>query len=192
MRGLSIRVAARLLLAAAATGAMAGAHAQHRAHVHGFAALNIALQGGRLSVQLEAPLDSLLGFEHKPRTDAQRKAADAALALLNKPQDWLQPDAAAQCTATRTEVRADVLLPDAKSDAKPDAKSATPAAASAHADLDASVDFQCAAPERLQRLQLKLFDAFPRLNRIDVQVVGPQGQGQQTLRRPASTVRLTR
>jgi hypothetical protein len=44
--------------------------AQEHAHVHGLVSLNVAVDGRILTVQLEAPLDSLLGFEHRPRTDA--------------------------------------------------------------------------------------------------------------------------
>ena len=73
-----------------------------------------------------------------------------------------------------------------KSDTKSDAK------ADEHADLDASIDFSCAVPGQLKALDLGLFDAFPRINRIDVQVAGASGQLKQTLRRPARTVRLTR
>ena len=175
-----------LLIAACAALLPAAAGAQQKAHVHGFVTLNIAVQGGQLSVQLEAPLDSLLGFEHRPRTDAQRKAAEAALAVLNKPQDWLRPDAAAQCKLMRTNVQADALQPAAKPAAKADAKT------DEHTDLDAAVDFTCAAPGQLKALDLGLFDAFPRINRIDVQVAGASGQLKQTLRRPARTVRLTR
>ena len=171
-----------LLIAACAALLPAAAGAQQKAHVHGFVTLNIAVQGGQLSVQLEAPLDSLLGFEHRPRTDAQRKAAEAALAVINKPQDWLRPDAAAQCMLMRTNVQAGALQPATKADARPDE----------HADLDASIDFNCAAPGQLKALDLGLFDAFPRINRIDAQVAGASGQLKQTLRRPARTVRLTR
>jgi hypothetical protein len=41
-------------------------------------------------------------------------------------------------------------------------------------------------------MQLGLFDAFPALSRINVQVAGPKGQVQAVLRKPASRVKLTR
>ena len=79
-------------------------------------------------------------------------------------------------------MQADALQPATKADARSDE----------HADLDASIDFSCAAPGQLKALDQGLFDAFPRINRIDVQVAGAGGQLKQTLRRPARTVRLTR
>ena len=52
--------------------------------------------------------------------------------------------------------------------------------------------FRCAQPTALSRLKLGMFDAFPRLKRVDVQVAGPQGQRKLTLRRPAQDVPLGR
>ena len=53
-----------------------GAAAQH-AHEHGRLRLAIAIDGEQLSIALEAPLDSLVGFERAPRTDAERRSAAA-------------------------------------------------------------------------------------------------------------------
>ncbi len=166
-------------LALVAAASTAGAQAGHAAHVHGLVQANVAVQGNKLSVQIEAPLDSLLGFEHRPRTDAQRQAAQAVVQQLKTPTSWLKPDAAAQCTLTSSDVDTQALEP-----AKPGAKEA------AHADVDASYEFTCAAPGQLTGLDVLLFDSFKRVQRLQVQVAGEKTQSQQTLRRPATRVRL--
>ncbi len=155
------------------------AQAGHGAHVHGKVQANVAVQGNKLSVQFEFPLDSLLGFEHRPRTDAQRQAAQAALAQLKQPQDWLKPGAAARCTLSASEVSAPVLEP-----AKPGVKE------DAHADLDASYEFTCAAPEQLAVLDILLNSRFKRIQRMEVQVAGAKTQSKQTLRGAATQVKL--
>jgi hypothetical protein len=48
------------------------AHAGGKAHVHGVATLDIAVEARKITVQLESPLDNLLGYERTPRTDAER------------------------------------------------------------------------------------------------------------------------
>lgn len=171
------RAATALALAAAA--AAAGAQANPAAHVHGQVLANVAVQGNKLSVQIEAPLDSLLGFEHRPRTTAQRQAAQAVAQQLKTPHAWLKPDAAARCTLASSDVDTQALEP-----AQPGAKEA------AHADVDASYEFTCAAPEQLKGLDITLMDGFKRIQRIDVQVAGGKGQSKQSLRRPAQRVRL--
>lgn len=164
-------------LALASSAAWAG-----KAHEHGAVKLDVAIDGAVLTVLMEAPLDNLLGFERAPRSEAERKAAAEVLARLRNPGALLAPDAAAQCTLSKAEVQAPVLEPS------PGAKPAQ----DAHADLDASYTFNCARPAELRTLQLGLFDGYKRIQRIDVQVAGPQGQPRVSLQRPARSVKLVR
>jgi len=155
-----------------------------KAHEHGVAKVDVAIEGNKLTVALASPLDNLLGFERAPRTDAERKAAADMLARLRSGGALFTADAAAQCTLSKAEVTAPVL------------QAATTAAGSApageHADLDASYEYTCAQPEQLRTLDLGLFDAFRRMQRIEIQVAGAQGQSKATLKRPARTVKLVK
>jgi hypothetical protein len=156
------------------------AHAQH-AHQHGQLRLSIAVDGEQLNIALEAPLDSLVGFERTPRTDAERRSAAAAVARLRDAGGLFTPDTAAQCTAQPVELDAGLLAPGAV--AKPGQE---------HADLEATYSFRCAHPAQLRTLQTTLLDSFPRASRIDVQVAGPRGQRKAKLQRPARTIELAR
>ena len=150
-----------------------------KAHEHGVVKLDVAVDGATLNIEMRTPLDSLLGFERAPRTDAERKAAAAVLAQLRAPGTLFVADAAAGCSLSKAEVVAPVL----EAGAKP---------ADGHADLDASYVYTCTQPQELRTLQLGLFEAYKRMRRIDVQTAGPQGQGKATLRRPANSVTLRR
>ena len=144
----------------------------------------MAIEGNKLTIAMEAPLDNLLGFERAPRTDAERKAAAEVLARLRSPTQGkalFSADAAAQCTLSKAEVNAPVIEPGAK-----------PATKDEHADLDASYEFSCAQPAELRSLDVGLFDAYKRLQRIDVQVAGAKSQSKVTLKRPARSVKLVR
>jgi hypothetical protein len=155
-----------------------------QAHEHGVVKMDVAIEGQKLSIAVEAPLDNLLGFERAPRTDAERKAAAEVLARLRSPDKGMPlfvPDAAAQCTLSKAEVLAATLEPGAK-----------PAGKAEHADLDASYEFTCGKPAELRSLDVGLFDAYKRIQRIEVQVAGPQGQSKLTLKRPARSVKLVR
>lgn len=160
------------------------ARAAGKAHEHGALRLDVAVDGHTLSITLQAPLDNLLGFERAPRTEAERKAAADMLARLRSPYrapPLFAADAAAQCSLSRAEVAAPLLEPGADAAAKEE-----------HADLDADYEFSCARPGELRNLDLGLFEAYRRLQRIDVQVAGPTGQAKVTLKRPARSVRLLR
>lgn len=156
------------------------AAAQSRDHEHGVAHIDAALQGRVLQVLVDAPLETLLGFEHAPRNDAQRNAAEALLNRLKDPSVLLlRPDAAAQCKVRRADVEVDT-------------GGATAASANGHVDLTAVFEFDCKLPERLVAMELGWFDAFPRLNRIEARVNGPKGVLRQVLRKPERLLRLSR
>lgn len=150
------------------------AWAQGHAHVHGQAQLEVVLEGGALQVTLSAPLDSIVGFEHAPRTAAQRQAAEAALRSLADPAQLFSLPAAAGCTLQDKSVDAPTLQ-------------AAPGTAKSgeHADLDATWRFNCSAPTRLDRIPLSLFERFVTMTRLTVLVAGPAGQSRLALRRGA-------
>jgi Protein of unknown function (DUF2796) len=149
----------------------------HKAHVHGLARMDVALQAGELSVSLEMPLESLLGFERAPRDTAERQQVEAALARLRAP-GLLRAQPAAQCTLRSVDLDVPAVLTSAP---------ARSGAAEEHADLQAHWVFDCAQPQALQTLVVDLFEAFARVQRIEVQMVLPAGQ-RKTVLRPAMRV----
>ncbi len=163
----------------------AAAQKSHGAHVHGLVKVGVAVDGKTLSVEIEAPLDSLVGFESRPRSAAQRQAAQAALQQFQQPQ-WLRPDAAALCRLDSQDVQGEALQP-APAGAAPAAGKSEP-----HAELLATYRYTCAAPAQLAGLDITLAALFKRIERMDVQVAGAQRQGQQSLRGQATRVLLRR
>lgn len=182
MSGLGL--ATLLPAAAVAAGAHAHSHAHapagHGAHEHGRVALAVALDGQTLTISLEAPLDSLLGFERAPRTEAEKKAAQAMLEHLRAGQGLFAPDAAAQCQPVSATVDAPVLQ-------------AGGAAKGEHADLDATFVLRCAQPQALTSIDLGgLLDRHRRIARVEAEIVTPAGQFKSVLKRPARVLRWGR
>lgn len=157
----------RLLLCCGLAACLAAAPALARepgAHVHGVARLAVAVEGSTLTLSLESPLDSLLGFEHRPKNEQQKAAVRALAERLGQPAALFTPTPAAQCRVTAVKLDSPLLTP-----------APTPGS-DGHADLDAEFVFTCARPEALRDLAVDLFPGFPRLRRLDVQVAGPRGQ----------------
>lgn len=154
-----------------------------KAHQHGTARLDIAVDAGRVSIVLDTPLDNLLGFERAPRTDAERQQVEVAVALLRDAGRLFRIDPAAGCTLARVELTSAVLkLGDG---------GAAPAQGD-HADLEGGFDFDCRQGGRAAHVEVGLFEAFKGLRRLELQVVTPRGQMKATLVRPASRVQLVR
>ena len=151
------------------------------AHQHGVAALDVGVEPGRVTLELDTPLDNLLGFEHAPRSDAERERAAAVLKKLNAADGLFRIDSAAGCTLGKVTLVSPAL-----------GLGGTPPDKDGHADLQGRFEFTCKAGNKAGFVEVGLFDAFASLKRIDLQVVTPRGQLKATLVKPASRVALVR
>lgn len=149
-------------------------------HEHGVVYLDVAVDGPVLTAQMRAPLESLLGFERAPRTEAERKAADDLLGQLREPGAVLLPAPAAGCVLQSSQVHADLLQGRAD------------AARGGHAELQAHYQWHCARPGQLRDATVPVFDRYRRTRKVEVQVVGPRGQSRATLRPASRTLTLAR
>lgn len=103
MRRLPILCA--LSLAAASTAALAqSGHRQLGAHEHGAGTLNIAVEGSRVSMELEVPGADIVGFEHAATTDEQKAQLAAAKEKLNNGLSLFRLPNAAGCRLIESEV----------------------------------------------------------------------------------------
>jgi len=155
--------------------------APHAPHQHGVIEIAVVLDGPSLSLSIDAPLDSLVGFEHAPRTEAEKRAAQDLLARLRATATLLTPDPAADCRPGPAEIDAGVLAPGAA------------ASPEGHADLEATYTWTCGKPAALRGIDLAgLMRAAPRITRVSAQVATPQGQFKASLQRPATLLRWGR
>jgi hypothetical protein len=131
------------------------------AHVHGEARLEITIDGNTLAIHFESPLEGLLGFEHAPRTAAEKQAVQTMKVRLEAPDKLFTLPPEAACTAKPPKLESPVFADKA---------------AAGHLDLDADYSWQCGKPSALRGIGSQLFVEFPRLKRIKVEFVGPTGQ----------------
>ncbi len=152
-----------------------------KAHEHGVARLDVAVEERRVVFALEMPLDNLVGFERAPRTDAERRAVDAAVAKLKDAAALFRIDAAAGCKPSAFDLQSGALGLGGAAPSK-----------DGHDDLDGSFEFACADARKAGFVETGLFAAFPRLQRVEVQVAGPRGQAKAVLKRPEGRLPLAR
>jgi hypothetical protein len=167
-----VLVVSALLVAAPALAADKPGQ-QPRAHRHGAAQLQVSLEGGALQVAFEGPADNILGFEHAPRTEAQKSAVTRAEQKLAQPGELFALPAAAECQPQPA--RVELRLPP-------------PGSRETHAEVEIEWRWTCANPAALAYIDVGLFKAFPRLKQLRAQVV--TGQGQRTTVLKPGTARL--
>ncbi len=161
--------------------AVAAGAASARPHEHGVARLDVAVEARRVTLLLEVPLDSLLGFEHAPRTEPEKAAAAAAVAKLKAAAQMFYIDSSAQCQPAKAELRSGALGLGGASAEK-----------DGHDELEVSYEFTCQDGFKAGFVETGLFEAFSRLQRVDVQAVTRKGQLKATLRRPVGRLPLAR
>lgn len=152
-------------------------HAEHGsldAHEHGAAQLNVVLDGKALELQLESPAMNLVGFEHVAKTDADKAKVAAARSQLEQPQT-LFGLSAGDCQISKQELESPLFTDHA--DTHKHKHDHEKSHDSEHSDIHAHYSLDCQKPEELKQLNLgELFKRFPATEKIQVQLIGPNGQ----------------
>jgi hypothetical protein len=180
-----MRIILRLLLPLLlAGGALAPAARAAGAHSHGTAHLDVAVDGATITLKLQSPLESLLGFERAPRNDAERGQVRAMAQALRAGNQFV-PSAAARCRLDRVELRSPVLAPELLGESG----SSAGKPADDHADLEGTFVYRCEDAKALQGVDVLMFDHFKRLRVVETQVAGPRGQSALKLNSRARQIR---
>jgi len=148
------------------------AHGSLGAHEHGVARLNAALEDDTLEIELESPAMNLVGFEHAATSAADKAKVASARKSLEQPLTLLQLPAAAQCKVSEVELESPLFgdKPDTKAEKAEEHDHE-------HSEIHAHYHFTCAQPAALKHLDLtQLFKTFPATQKIQVQLISPNGQ----------------
>jgi len=151
-----LTLAAALLVAGAAAG-----HAQ-KAHVHGLAWADVAVDGALVEISLRATAYDLIGFERAPRDADERAKVQGARALLLDHARLWHFNSAAGCVADAPVLEAPAGSADSSAD-------------SGHVDWQVRYRFTCANPQALMAIDAELFSVLPSLETLQVQLLDGVG-----------------
>lgn len=144
-------------------------HGSLGAHEHGVARLNAALDGKTLELELESPAMNLVGFEHEAKNDADRAKVAAVRAELERPMVLFALPSAAGCKVVSMELESPLFGTEEQHDEHAEGHE--------HSEIHAHYQFGCANTDALKTLDLTgLFKRFPATEKIQVQLIGPNGQ----------------
>jgi hypothetical protein len=127
---------------------------QHGAHVHGTAAVNIAIEERTATVEFTAPAEGVIGFEHRAKSAAdQAQQAKALERLQNHIDSMVAVDPALGCRFSPTQVG--VTQQDTE-----------------HAEVHGTFAVSCQTPLAGSKMRFGFTKAFPRIQTVTVQLVG--------------------
>lgn len=181
--------AACAVAALVATVVTFNVQAAPHAHVHGEIQLGVALDGPTVTVDIDTPLESLLGFEHTPRSPAEKTLAAHWATILKQGTGLLRFNAEAACSLQQVALDAAVLGLGLDAGKMPSHTGNT--GNTRHADLEGNWVFQCAHPEALRQLDIGFLKESPHAQKIEVKLITSKRQSKQRLMRPQTRIQLT-
>jgi hypothetical protein len=173
---------------AAAPAFAAEGHRELGAHEHGRGTLNIAVEGTKVTMELEVPGADIVGFEHTAKTRRELAAVDKAKAQLSAPLGLFALPASAACRVT--EAKVEVEIGEHDHDAKA-AEGSKPAAKSeGHSEFHAEYALECANPGNMTAIEFGYFRAFAGAEKLTVNVITPKGQSKFEVTRTSPSLSL--
>jgi len=131
-----------------------------KAHSHGVAKIELAVDQKQLSISFEAPADSILGFEHQPKTQDEKALVE------NKKNNWKEE--------YKEIFHADFLsgckLENSNWELKSHGKS--------HREIEASVLFSCNTILSGKILKISLIKKYPKVEKLNWEILRTDGSVQ--------------
>jgi len=164
------------------------------AHEHGHGALNIAIEGDQLAMELEVPGFDIVGFEYEAETEADKAAVTAGLEALGNPAALfvLPKEAGCAVAEVSVELHAEEDHDDHEEHDEHDHEEHAEADeheehaegeehdhdqedAAAHSELHAEYLMTCSDMAALTSLELSYFAMFENAEELEVQLVTEKG-----------------
>ncbi|MEE2698828.1 MAG: DUF2796 domain-containing protein [Pseudomonadota bacterium] len=159
--------------------------ASETAHEHGVGQLYIAIEGHDVEIELTIPGSDVVGFEHRPSTEDQRKAVITGVKTLRNVNKIVNLNTVAKCHIEDVKVTSG-LLEDQKDDIghsgnhnhkhKHETKNSVDHK-EVHSEFIAHYHFHCEHPKLLSTVQLGFFKVFPSAHELEAKWITPKGQG---------------
>jgi hypothetical protein len=189
---------AALVLALMGAPAFSEEKRQLGTHEHGHGTLDIAIEGQKVSMELNVPGSDIVGFEHAARTKKQKAALAAAKKKLEAGLNLFVPDPAAGCQLKKADVR--WVLEEKESAAHSKGHGHSHGhnhkkkdtghshghkhdEGDSHAEFKAHYELECAESEKLSKMDFPFFQSFKAAEKLTVQVLSAKGQEKHEVKR---------
>ncbi|REL32240.1 ZrgA family zinc uptake protein [Thalassotalea euphylliae] len=149
-----------------------------QAHVHGMAELTVVVEGKQVQINLIAPAESIVGFEHRAQDEQELAQINYAKQQLTNTAQVLK-FANVKCQLTEQFIDLQSLMP--KPDSHDDSHQHE------HAEVSATYLFNCQQAHTLESMTIELFKHFSRLTKVRAIWLTRTQQGSATLI-PSNTV----
>lgn len=151
--------------------ALADGYKQQKAHIHGVAHLNLALESNVLLIEFTSPAADIVGFEHEPKTEEEKSAMQKALGKLRLGERMFKSSPGAGVSLEKAIIKTGLTHECDHEGHDHGADSHEQ-----HSDVSIEYRFEIKTPDKLKSIDVMLFKYFKSLEKIKVQVLTPTRQ----------------
>ena len=162
---------------------------QKDSHEHGAANLMLAIEGDKLQIGIEVPSESLIGFEHFPKSRSDRENFNEAIKILSNPSKFFSIPDDAECLLTGLNVSQTLFSGEEEDKHGHEKKDEhghddhdehgheDSEKGEIHSEFRSNYSWNCLHTDEIDSIGNKLFSFFPRIEEIRVNWVTTSGQG---------------
>lgn len=141
-------------------------------HMHGLAALTLAVEGDLLEIEFDSPAANIVGFEHRARSTQQIAAVEKAQAVLESSEQVFRFQGGG-CSVEQVRVDLTALVSQDEHSEHEGHHSAE----TGHSEIRASYLYRCQQPATLKSVAVYLLKVFSGIETLKAHWVNATGQG---------------
>ncbi len=166
----------------------AAEYRHHKAHEHGVAHMNVAFEGNELYIELISPAANIVGFEHHPRSEAQKAAVKKAIETLKAGEALFVLPSGAEARLAKSKVYTDIAgdsdhksedthphdhneISKKHEEDKHHQENHESDHHERHSEFKVEYHFVCKKPEKLAYVEVLLLSVFPGIENIEVRLL---------------------
>ena len=144
---------------------------QKDSHEHGAAKLMMVMEGKKLQVEFEVPSESLIGFEHFPKSQGNRKNFNEAIKILSDPSKLFSMPIKAECLLVGMNVSQSLFSNEEEHGHDESEKSEI------HSEFKSNYYWNCQHLDEIDSIGTQLMSFFFGIEEIRVNWISNNGQG---------------
>jgi hypothetical protein len=162
---------------------------QKDSHEHGAANLKIALEGEKLQVEFEVPSESLIGFEHFPKSQSNRENFRNAIKILSIPSKLFSISREGECLLVGMNISQSLFSNEeehghdesedehGKDESEDQHGHDESEKSEIHSEFKSNYSWNCQHLDEIDSIGTQLMTVFPKIEEIRVNWISNNGQG---------------
>ena len=163
---------------------------QKDSHEHGAAIIKMVMEEEKLQVEFEVPSESLIGFEHYPKSQSKRENFNKAIKILSDPSKLFSKTTKAECILVGMNVSQSLFSHEEEhgdeaeeehghdeSEKEEEHGHDVSEKSEIHSEFKSNYSWNCQHLDEIDSIGTQLMTVFPKIEEIRVNWITNNGQG---------------